>query len=60
MALVIGLGSLGILFGLFFQIPLYALPLASGFLGHLPFLWLQKRKQKGSRSSSRPCPRPSS
>jgi len=46
MALVLGLGTLGILFGLFFQIPVYAIPLAAGFLGALPFLWLLKRKQK--------------
>jgi len=46
MALVVGLGVLGILFSWFFQLPLYALPLAAGFLGALPFLWLLKRKQK--------------
>lgn len=46
MALVVGLGVLGILFSLFFQLPLYALPLTSGFLGALPFIWLLKRKQK--------------
>jgi tight adherence protein B len=46
MALVVGLGALGVLFCLVFQLPLYALPLTSGFLGALPFLWLLKRKQK--------------
>lgn len=46
MALVVGLGVVGILFGLFFQLPLYAVPVAAGFLGALPFLWLLKRKQK--------------
>ena len=46
MAMVVGLGLLGILFGLYFQIPIYAIPLAAGFLGALPFLWLLKRKQK--------------
>ncbi len=46
MALVVGLGVIGICFGLFFKLPLYAVPPAAGFLGALPFLWLLKRKQK--------------
>jgi tight adherence protein B len=45
MALVIGLGALGLVFGLFFHLPIYAIPLIAGFLAVLPFLWLLKRKQ---------------
>lgn len=45
MALVIGLGVLGIVFGLVFHLPIYAIPLVAGFLALLPFLWLLRRKQ---------------
>ncbi|MGZ3434023.1 MAG: type II secretion system F family protein, partial [Isosphaeraceae bacterium] len=46
MALVIGLAAVGLVVGLVFQLPFYALPLGAGFLAALPFLWLLKRKQK--------------
>ena len=46
MALVIGLGVVGVVVGLVFQLPIYGLPLGAGFLAALPFLWLLKRKQK--------------
>jgi tight adherence protein B len=45
MALVIGLAVLGLIFGVVFSLPFYAIPLVAGFLGALPFLWLLKRKQ---------------
>ncbi|MGZ3488598.1 MAG: type II secretion system F family protein [Isosphaeraceae bacterium] len=46
MALVIGLAAVGLVVGLVFRLPFYALPLGAGFLAALPFLWLLKRKQK--------------
>jgi tight adherence protein B len=46
MALVIGLAALGLIFGVVFSLPIYAIPLVAGFLAALPFLWLLKRKQK--------------
>jgi tight adherence protein B len=46
MALVGGLGVVGVVFGLFFQLPLFVVPLGGLFLAALPFLWLQKRKKK--------------
>src|SRR3954451_8954833 len=45
MALVGGLGVVGVVFGLYFQLPLFAVPLGGLFLAALPFLWLQKRKK---------------
>jgi tight adherence protein B len=49
MALVGGLGVVGVVFGLFFQLPFFVVPLGGLFLAALPFLWLQKRKQKRIR-----------
>ncbi len=46
MALVIGLAAVGLVVGLVFRLPFYALPLGAGFLAALPFLWLLKRKQE--------------
>jgi tight adherence protein B len=46
MALVIGLGGIGILVGVLFHFPIYLVPLGRAFLAALPFLWLLKRKQK--------------
>ena len=45
MALVGGLGVVGVVFGLFFQLPFFVVPLGGLFLAALPFLWLQKRKK---------------
>jgi tight adherence protein B len=45
MALVGGLGVVGVVFGLFFQLPYFVIPLGGLFLAALPFLWLQKRKK---------------
>ncbi|MGC8642860.1 MAG: type II secretion system F family protein [Isosphaeraceae bacterium] len=45
MALVIGLGVLGLVFGIVFHLPIYAIPPAAVFLAALPFLWLLRRKQ---------------
>jgi tight adherence protein B len=36
----------GIVVAVFFQLPFYLVPLGSGFLAALPFLWLLKRKHK--------------
>jgi tight adherence protein B len=49
MALVGGLGVVGVVFGLFFQLPFFVVPLGGLFLAALPFLWLQKRKNKRIR-----------
>jgi tight adherence protein B len=49
MALVGGLGVVGVVFGLFFQLPIYLVPLGGLFLAALPFLWLQKRKKNRIR-----------
>jgi tight adherence protein B len=46
MAMVIGLALVGVVFGVFFQLPIYLVPLGAIFLAALPFLWLLKRKQK--------------
>ena len=49
MALVGGLGVVGVVFGLFFQLPHFVVPLGGLFLAALPFLWLQKRKKNRIR-----------
>ncbi|WP_250846701.1 type II secretion system F family protein [Aquisphaera insulae] len=49
MAMVLGLGLVGILVGLFFHLPWLTLPIGSLFLASLPFLWLLKRKQRRIR-----------
>jgi tight adherence protein B len=49
MALVGGLGVVGVVFGLFFQLPFFVVPLGGLFLAALPFLWLQKRKKNRIR-----------
>jgi tight adherence protein B len=46
MAMVGGLAVVGVVLALFFQFPIYTVPLAGLFLAALPFLWLLKRKQK--------------
>src|SRR3954463_12899059 len=46
MAIVAGLAAVGAVLGVVFKFPIYAIPLASGFLAAMPFLWLLKRKQQ--------------
>jgi tight adherence protein B len=49
MAIVAGLGVLGVVLGIVFQFPIYAIPIASIFLASLPFTWLLKRKKRRIR-----------
>jgi tight adherence protein B len=46
MALVGGLVVVGVLLGIVFRLPIYAIPLGSIFLGACPFLWLFRRRSQ--------------
>ena len=49
MALVVGLGVVGVVVGFVFQLPIFAIPVGALFLASLPFLWLRHRKKKRIR-----------
>ncbi len=44
MLIVGGLAASGLVAGLLFHMPILLIPIAAGFLGALPFLWLKQRK----------------
>jgi tight adherence protein B len=41
-----GLAASGIVFGLVFQLPIYAIPVVAGLLSAMPFFWLIRRRRK--------------
>jgi tight adherence protein B len=46
MSVAAGLVVVGVVFGLLFRLPFYAVPLVAAFLGALPFFWLIRRRRK--------------
>jgi tight adherence protein B len=46
MSVAAGLVGVGVVFGLLFRLPFYAVPLVGAVLGALPFFWLIRRRRK--------------
>ena len=46
LVMVGGLAVAGLVVGVAFQLPIYAIPVGSAFLGCLPFLWLLRRRSQ--------------
>ncbi|MGP0062648.1 MAG: type II secretion system F family protein [Isosphaeraceae bacterium] len=46
LGLVGGLATVGLIVGIVFQLPIYAIPVGSIFLGALPFFWLLRRRSQ--------------
>ena len=60
MAIVGGLALAGLVVGIVFHLPFYAIPVGSVFLAAMPFFWLLMRRKKRINRSSPRCPTPSS
>lgn len=49
MITVAGLAAAGVVVGVVFRLPIYAIPLGSAFLAVMPFAWLHRRKRRRIR-----------